>query len=484
MTRGVGSLLALAAATAGLSACAVGPDYRRPTPPALTSPAVALPASAGQRFADAEVPAGWWRMFGAPALDALVERALAASPDLDSARAALRVAEENARAGFGSLAPTVSAGYTATRARDATGAVAPTAASGDPTYSLHSAQVNLAATLDLLGGTRRQIEALRAQADGQRFAVAAAYVGLTANVVRAAIAEASLRAQVAATEKNLAAQDEALAVLHRQLAAGQIAALDAIAQEAAVAQNRQALAGLRRQHALALNLLSALAGDPAAPPAGLPSLDALVLPQELPRSVPSRLVARRADVRQAEAAVHAASAAIGVAIANMLPNVSLTGAWGATANQPGGLFTPESVMWNAAAGVTQPLFQGGTLLHRTRAARAAYDQALAQYRGTVIAAFHEVADALATTAADAAGREPAAAAADAAGQSLAIVSRQLELGQIGYLALLGAQQSYQQAVAARIQLDAARLTDAVDLIQALGGDWWRRPEFAVAADGG
>jgi NodT family efflux transporter outer membrane factor (OMF) lipoprotein len=188
--------------------------------------------------------------------------------------------------------------------------------------------------------------------------------------------------------------------------------------------------------------------------------------------VSSTLVERRADIRVAEENLHAASAQIGVATANMLPNISLTAAWGATANHIGDLFGPGTTAWNVTAGLTQPIFQGGMLLHKRRAAVAGYDQALAQYRSAVVTAFQNVGDALAAIQYDTPAFAAAEATEHAAADTLQIATRQVELGQASYLALLAAQQTHQQAVAARIQAEASRFTDTVALFQALGGDWW------------
>jgi NodT family efflux transporter outer membrane factor (OMF) lipoprotein len=184
-------------------------------------------------------------------------------------------------------------------------------------------------------------------------------------------------------------------------------------------------------------------------------------------------------VRQAEADLHAASARIGIAVANRLPNITLTAATGSTALAIDQLFTTGTGFWSVGADLTAPIFQGGTLLHQERAARAAYLQAAAQYRSTVLAACQNVADTLAALAEDAEGLKAAAAAAAAAKTTLDIAQRQWQDGYAGYLALLSAEQAYQQARIGLAQAQASRYADTAALFQALGGGWWHRQDLAA-----
>ena len=318
---------------------------------------------------------------------------------------------------------------------------------------------------------------MQAQSDSQRFQLEAARLTLSSNIVVAAVQEASLRAQITATQSLVELQDQQLELFRRQLRSGAIAEAAALAQEAAVAQTRALLPPLRKQLAQQRDLLVALAGQlPSETSLDAFELSALQLPQEVPVGLPSDLVEQRPDVRAAEEQLHAASAEIGVATANLLPQFTLSANAGGVATTLGQLFKSGNLFWNLAAGVTQPLFDGGTLLHRKRAAEAAYDVAAAQYRGTVVGAFQNVADALQALQFDADALHEAVAAQTSAASSLAIAKHQLELGDISAVALLAADQTYQQALIAQVQAQANRLADTAALFQALGGGWWSRPD--------
>jgi NodT family efflux transporter outer membrane factor (OMF) lipoprotein len=300
---------------------------------------------------------------------------------------------------------------------------------------------------------------------------------LTSNLAGAAVQEASLRAQIAATLTIIKIATDVLGLLRRQRQLGAVAEADVVTQEAALAQAEQTLPPLRKQLAQQRDLLAALTGG--FPSQAMPQqfvLASLRLPRVLPVSLPSQLVEQRPDVRAAEANLQAASAQIGVAIANRLPNVTLSATTGSTALAVDQLFKPGTGFWSAAGVVAQPIFHGGTLLHRELAAKAAYDQAAAQYRGAVIVAFQNVADALRAIQSDAVALQKVVASERAAAKSLEIARRRMELGDINYLGLLNAQQTYQQAVLSLAQARAARYADTVALFQALGGGWWNRSD--------
>jgi len=340
---------------------------------------------------------------------------------------------------------------------------------------LHTAQLSVSYAPDVFGGIRRQVESAEALAEAQRFQLEATYLTLTSNVVAAAVQEAALRAQVAATQEIVKLETEQVDLMRRQLELGAIAESNLIAQRAVLAQAQATLAPLGKQLAQQRNLLTALAGSlPGDEVEQQFSFDDLKLPQEIPVSLPSKLVEQRPDVRAAEAQLHAASAQIGVATANMLPQFSINANIGSVATTLGSLFTGGSGFWAVAGNVAQPIFQGGALLHRKRAAEAAYDQAAAQYRSTVIGAFQNVADALRALQFDAIALKASLDAKLLAEDSLGIARRQLELGDISYLALLSAEQAYQQSVIALVQAQANRYADTAALFQALGGGWWNR----------
>jgi NodT family efflux transporter outer membrane factor (OMF) lipoprotein len=475
-----------------VSGCAVGPDFHVPaapdvsgyTPEKLAPATVAAEVTGGaaQRFVPGgEIPGQWWALFHSQPLNDLIVAALKANSDLQAAQAALLVAQENVRAQQGFYLPAIAGNFTPSRNKTATGALSPASASGNPYYSLYTAEVSVSYTPDVFGLNRRTVESLEAQAQAQRFALEATYLTLTSNVVAAAVQEASLRGQIAATQDIVDSESQLLDILRRQNELGQIAEADVVAQEAALAQAQAALPPLMKQLAQQRDLLTALAGRfPSEEVAEKFELSSLQLPQDLPVSLPSKLVEQRPDIRAAEEQLHSASALVGVALANMLPNITLSAVDGGAANTLDRLFTPGTGFWSLAGSLTQPLFEGGTLLARKRAAAAAYDEAAAQYRSTVITAFQNVADTLRALQHDAEALRAAVAAESAASESLAITRRQLELGNISYPALLAAQQTYQQAVINRVQAQAGRYADTAALFQALGGGWWNRKDVAEA----
>jgi NodT family efflux transporter outer membrane factor (OMF) lipoprotein len=458
----------------------------RYTPQPLPSQTASTEVKGGeaQRLVDGmDIPGQWWALFRSQPLNDLIEQALKANPDLEAAQAALRGARENVFAQQGAYFPSVEASFNPTRQKVA-GILGSPVADGGNIFSLHTAQVAVAYTPDLFGGTRRQVESLKAQAESQRFQVEATYLTLTSNVVAAAVEEAALRGQIAATRKIIEIQGRSLELLQRQYALGQIAVADVAAQEAALAQSQAALPPLEKQLAQQRDLLARLVGRfPSEEMAERFDLASLELPRELPVSLPAKLVAQRPDVRSAEELLHAASAEIGVNVANRLPNITLSANLGSTATAIGELFTAGTGFWSLAANVTQPIFQGGTLLHRQRAAEAAYDQAAAQYRGVVLTAFQNVADTLHAIRTDADALKAAVAAERAAAKSLAIVHRQLELGDVSYLAILNAEQTYQQAQITLVQAQANRYADTAALFQALGGGWWNRSDIPAGVGG-
>jgi NodT family efflux transporter outer membrane factor (OMF) lipoprotein len=459
----------------------VGPNFHRPAPPHVDRyTAEALPqqtasaqgpGGAAQRFLmEQEVPRDWWTLFGSAELNALVTEALRHSPDVLSAQAALRQALENTAAQRGSYFPVAQASFDASRNRNATGVLAPNLASGTPLYNLFTPQVTVSYVPDVFGTNRRQVESLAATAEASRFQLDATYLSLTANVVAAAVQEAGLRAQIAATERVITLERESLTIMKRELELGAIAEGDVYAQEAALAQLEATLPPLRRQLHQTRDQLALLTGHLPADfkPPDL-QLEQLVLPVDLPLGVPSQLIERRPDVRAAEAQLHAATAQVGVAIANMLPQFMITGNAGSSATVMGDLFKAGTGFWSLGGNATQTLFAGGTLLHRKRAADAALDQAGAMYKSTVLTAFQNVADALHALDTDADGLNAASRAENAAQRSLGVARHQLELGSVSYLALLIAEQTYEQAAIALIQARASRFTDTAALFQALGG---------------
>src|SRR5215831_1171549 len=476
-----------------LGACAVGPDFKRPaapdveryTPAALPAQTASAELTGGeaQRFVQGlDIPGQWWALFHSEALNALIQEAVKNNPTLPAAEAALRLAWENVYAAEGAFFPTAVASYSPSRNKTATGVTFTAASSGPPFFTLHTAQVIVTYAPDVFGGTRRAVESLMAAAEFQHYQLEAAYLTLTSNVVVAAVQEASLRGQIAATEEIIKIQTDSLDILRKQFELGQVAGADVAAVEATLAQAQATLPPLQQKLAVQRDLLTALIGRlPSQEPAEKFELAALQLPQELPVSLPSKLVEQRPDIQSAAAQLHSASAAIGVAVAARLPQFTLTGNAGTTANQISQLFmTPGTAFWSVAGNVAQTLFDAGTLLHKKRAADAAFDEAAAMYRSTIITAFQNVADSLHAVQSDAETLKAAYAAERAALKSLEIARRQLQLGPIGYLGLLTAQDTYQTALINLVQAQAARYADTAALFQALGGGWWNREDIGPA----
>jgi NodT family efflux transporter outer membrane factor (OMF) lipoprotein len=480
------SLAGTALSLLALSACAVGPDFQAPPPPPVSGytpeahPAAATAAGgaggATQTFVPGrDIPGEWWTVFHSKELDALIAEALRSNPSLQAAQASLWQAKENLYAQAGTLLPNVDANASATRQQFSP---ATFGSSGAPfIFNLFQTTVNVSYAPDVFGGKRRQIEATEAQAEYQRFELEATYLTLTSNVVTAAVQVASLRGQIEATREIIKAQTDQLDVIQNQFQIGAATRADILTQQSEVATTRATLPPLQKQLEQQQHVLLALIGRfPSEALRDRLRLASFRLPTHLPISLPSQLIAQRPDVRAAQAQMHQASAQIGVAIANRLPQFNITGSYGSAALSPAALFTPSSTIWSIAASGTQPIFHGFTLLHQERAAKAAFDVAEAQYRNTVLTAFQNVADALRALQLDAATLRAQQAAARAASEALELSRSQFKLGAITYVTLLNAQRSYQQTRLAVVQAQAARYADTAALFQALGGGWWNRTD--------
>ena len=468
--------------------CAVGPNFKKPAAPnvtgytpapiSTTSSTANVTGGEAQQIIDGrDIPAEWWTLFHSQPLNDLIERSLKANPNLKAAQAALIVARENVLAQRGAYYPTVTGGFSATRAKSSSN-VSPVTNTNAFNYSFYTPEVSVSFVPDVFGLNRRTVESLQAQDQQARFALAATHITLSANVAGGAIQEASLRAQIDATHQLITINTNELEILRHQFANGYVSRLDVAAQESQLAQIVATLPPLLKELAQQRDLLAALSGG--FPSQDLPEkfeLSSLQLPQELPLSLPSQLVEQRPDVRQAEENFHSASAQIGIAIANRLPNFALTADAGSMAVVLGHLFEPGPGFWDVGASVAQPILDGGTLLHRERAAKAAYTEAAEQYRSTVLTAFQNVADTLNALQQDADALKAAAEARDAAAVTLDLSKKQYQSGYANYLALLSAEQAYQQAVINLVQAQANRYADTAALFQALGGGWWNRTDI-------
>lgn len=482
-----------------LTACAAGPDFKAPTPPAATrySPQ-ALPVKtvaandvdgAAQQFdSKKDIAADWWTVFQSTKLNHLVEQCLSHNPDIVSAQEALKQAQEMVAAQRGFFYPTVGVSYVPSRqqvAGNMTGNAPgiqgngtyigpnPQGAPNPFIYTFHTAQLTVGYTPDVFGANQRQVEALDAQADVQRYQLAAARITLVSNVVATALQEATLRAQLAAANAIVQENQHMLAIVQRQQSVGYAMRMDVATQEVALAAVQQTLPPLQKALEQTRDLIRVLAGNsPDEDVSETFYLDDFRLPEQLPMSLPARLVRQRPDVLAAEAELHAASANVGVAVAARLPQFSIEGAVGGEASVFNQMFQSGGPFWYLLGNVTQPIFDGNILLHRKRAADQALVQAAAQYRSTVLTALQNVADTLHALHADADGLAAAVRAEQAAKLSLDITQEQQKIGYVNQLTLLAAEQSYQQSNENLIQARSQRLGDTALLYQALGGGWW------------
>lgn len=485
-----GALLGIA-----VSACAVGPNYHAPAPPTQdgytheASPAqtvstgVTGPGGETQRFdPGADLPGQWWTLFGSSKLDVLIRQAMASYPNIAAQQAALREAQENVRAEKGNFLPQVEGSGSAERFQRSGAEVFP----GFPNFieNYFSATASVSYTFDFFGKERRTVEGLQAQAVQQSFVLEASYLTLTSDVVSAAIQVASVRGQIAATQELIDIDQNELSIVQRRFQLGSQTRADVLQQQTNLANVRATLPPLQQRLAQAQHQLAVFTGRSPrdAPPLEL-ELSDLNLPQDLPVSLPSSLVAQRPDIRQQTAVVHEMSANIGVATANMLPQFSLSPATlGNASTQAASLAESSAGIWSIGGQITAPLFEGGMLRAKRRAAIAAYDQALAQYRLVVLQAFQTVADTLTALQNDAAALKAQRDALDAAQSSLDLTQRQYAVGAVDQVTLLQAQQSYQGTRLNYVLALANRYADTVTLFAALGGGWWHRHDPGVAAE--
>lgn len=470
-----------------LTACMLGPDFHAPDAPNVKNyikkgipakiertPAAGASGKKQIFVQNSDISAEWWHLFGSSSLNQLINRGLLHSPDITASYAALRQAQEALNVQVGNtLFPAVNAEFAATRERFSGASVGNSG--GSSLFNLYNANANVSYTLDLFGGNRRLIEAFAAQVDYQQFILIGVHLTLTANIVTSAITIAALQKQIEATLAIIQAEEKQLVIIKKQFHLGGVSNLSVLSQETLLEQTKATLPPLEKSLSQAKHALSVLVGDFPNQEPPILNLDEINLPGTLPLSLPSDLVRQRPDVRASEALLHAASAQIGVATANLFPQITLNASKGWTNTVLSQLFKPQNEVWNIAAQLTQPVFHGGALFAARRQAIAAYDQALAQYRKTVLQAFQNVADTLSAIENDAKLLHAAKTAEVAASQSLSLVRKQYQLGAASYLNLLVAEQQYQQTVINRIQAQAFRYNDTAALFQALGGGWWHKP---------
>ena len=466
-----------------LAGCAVGPDFH--TPPAPKTNAYTkkpLPENVtvnenGKKVVQtfrpgSDIPGEWWTLFHSRALNGLVEEALKSNPNFKAAEQSLLQAMENVGVGEGSFLPSGTASLSTTQ-QYFNGA-----AFGAPflsnLFTLNTGNVSVSYTLDIFGGIRRQLESLKAQAEYQRYQLEAAYLTLTSNIVLTAIQEASYRAQIAATQQIVNVLDRELSIVRHQYDLGYASRTAVLTQETILYQEKALLPALEKQLAFEKHQMAVYLGRFPNEKIGDDfRLDELSLPKQLPLSLPSELVEHRPDIRAAEEQLHSASAQIGVATANMLPQVSLTGNYGSESIE--GYFSPGSQFWAWGPSVSNPLFQEFTLYHQKKAAIAAFRKAKDQYKNAILQAFQNVADTLRSIQSDADILNVQTSAEKAAQESLHIAEHQFTIGAIGYPDLYNAQRTYQQALINLVQARANQYSDTVALFQALGGGWWNLP---------
>jgi NodT family efflux transporter outer membrane factor (OMF) lipoprotein len=490
--RPAASVVGLVGASLLLGGCTVGPDFLRPAPPkvavytATPQPAQTV-ATPDQALGDAQsltpaqtIPADWWTGFGSARLNTLIDDALRASPTLDAAQAKLRLAQQTYAAQAGStLYPQIDGDLGAQRTRTADGNF------GQPvkgrTYNLYNVGVAVSYQLDLFGGNRRALESLAAQADYQRYQLAATRLTLAANIVTAAMTQAQFAAQIEATEAILGAQQNQVDIAHKRFVLGAIARGDEYTLRTQLEQTRASIPQQRNKLDQTNHLLATLSGQaPGAAQIPRFTLADFNLPTALPLIVPSELVRQRPDIQASEALLHSATADYGVAVADAYPKINLTGKLGTQALAASSLFGPGSLTWGLVGQVLHPLFNGG-LKAGVNAAQASIDAALANYRDTVLNALRNVADVMRALDNDAQTLQEQAAADAAAQAAQKIVQQQFQLGGASYLQLLVAQQQAQQTRINLIAAQAQRLTTTAAFYQAMGGG---QPTINEAERGG
>jgi NodT family efflux transporter outer membrane factor (OMF) lipoprotein len=459
--------------------CATGPDFKPPVAPKVssylspTSPLLLSAAATGvvQRIAEGvPVESRWWQAFGSPALDALVEEGLRASPTLEAAESALRQARHAYEARAGSTQyPQADANVSGGRKSVNNAAMGQTG--GENTFNIYGASVNVRYDFDLFGGNRRALEALAAQADTRRFQLEGARLTLAASIIATAFAQARLSAQIELTERILNAQREQLALTRRRVELGSASDVDVLALQTQMEQTRAGIPALRNDRDQANHLLAMLIGQmPSATNVPQFTLTDFTLPPELPLQVPSELIRRRPDIRVSEALLHAACAEHGVAVSKLYPQISLSADFGAQALTMDKLFNPSSLIWSLGGQLAQPLFNRG-LRSEAHAAEAGFDAASAHYRETVLQAFRDVADVLRGLDHHAHALTATTAAAISAQETLDLVQKRYAMGAANYLEVLTAQQVVESSRMDLCADQAQRLIDTVTFYSAMGGGW-------------
>ena len=471
-----------------VAGCAVGPNFHRPEAPPVTqysngkqtTETVSVNGSAQRFEMGNSVAPDWWHLFHSSALDAVIAEAIVNNPSLEAAQASLQSSQDNLRSGYGIFYPSVDADAGATRERYTSANIGQK--SPGTIFNLFTLSTSVSYALDIFGGQRRLIESLHAQVDVAHANEQAAYLALTSNIVNTVIARAAYRAEVEATRQLIELQKEQVHLAEVQSRAGTVTYSTVLSLRSQLAAYQATIPQLEQKSTQSAHLLTALTGHvPAEWKAPYVTLTDLALPADLPVSLPSALVRQRPDILAAEATAHAASANIGVTTAALLPNVTLSGGLEAASNSATSLFPAQGKAWSVGADLTAPLFEGGTLWFKRKAALDNYRQAMALYRQTVLGAFEQVADSLRALDHDAQTQLAEDESLAAAEQALRLIQANYQAGLATYLDVLNADAQYHQATIADIQANAVRYQDTVALFAALGGGWWNVEPREVAA---
>lgn len=479
-------MLCLSSATTLIvTGCAVGPDYhpekspktqqytQLPLPQHTTqTPQIANAGKSQQFIVGCDLQSDWWALFHSKPLNALIAQGLKNNQNWVAAKAALREANDTlyAEAG-GLLLPHLDLAGLGQRAQ--TSGLAFGVNNSASLFSVYNANFQAAYLLDIWGASRRQVEAYAAQADYQRYEMLGVYLTLTTNIVTTSVTIASLQAQIKATNALIAEQTDVLTITKKQLAAGGTSVENVLTQQTLLAQTQATLPPLQKSLSQEQHALAVLIGKPTSEMKPLKlSLNTLLLPQNLPVSLPSKMITQRPDIQASQALLHAASAQVGVATANLLPQLTLTAASGWLSSQTANFFNIANRTWGLGADLAQPLFHGGQLIMQRKAAIEALNQARAQYEQTVLQAFKNVADALRATQYDADEFNQQVHAEKSAYETFILIKKQYAVGGQNYLSVLQAEEKYQQIVLSMVKAQAARYADTAALYQALGGGWW------------
>ncbi len=467
-----------------LCSCHLGPNFTRPAAPKISTytthkttphliPGYGEPS---QRLVSGKrIPVAWWQVFRSPSLNSVIVEALVNNPSIEAAKATLAQAQQQVRATQGAFLPQIDANASAQRERGpplAYGLIAAFPNAKVPTYNLYSLGATVSFMADVFGLTYRRVEQQKALAESQAYQLAAAQLTVTGNIVSQALIIASTRLQIQATEALIQYDSRYLSLVRQSLLVGSVDRSSLLSAQNQLEKDRAKLASLKQQLAASEDALAILMGKaPAEWQSPDFELNEFTLPSHLPLVLPSKLVSKRPDIMAAEAQLHAACAAIGIAKAQFFPNFTLSGLISPTATQLSMLFNRNNIAWDIFAGVTTPIFHGGTLLAQKREAVAAFHASAAQYRQTVLESLRQVTDILRALGHDAELVKAERKILETTKNELKLQRRRLKAGSIGLLQLIGAERSYQEARISYARAQAQRYRDTAELFVAMGGGW-------------